>query len=137
MKRNEVALVPRLCLETPCPGGSASFTTRGGASNALSSKAEPGNKLRGGFILVELLVVMAIIAILVAILIPTISSLQASGRSTQSTNNLEQMGKALKNYQSRGLGNIKLDGWQVKLKPYLDGAEEVFVDPSDINGSPS
>src|SRR5260370_42526524 len=34
-------LVPRLCLGTHCPGGSAS---RGGASGALRSQAEPGHE---------------------------------------------------------------------------------------------
>jgi prepilin-type N-terminal cleavage/methylation domain-containing protein len=54
---------------------------------------------RRGFNLVELLVVIAIIAILVAMLIPTVQRVRANARSSQSKNNLSQMGKALKHYE--------------------------------------
>lgn len=47
-----------------------------------------------GFTIIELLVTMVIIAILVAILVPAVSSIRESARSTECQNNLKQMGIA-------------------------------------------
>ena len=90
-----------------------------------------------GFTLVELLVVITIIAILVAILLPAVQRVRASARSAQSKNNLSQMGKALKNYEGLGRGNLKHIGWRAQLAPYVDDESEVFIDPADDDGEPS
>ena len=92
---------------------------------------------RRGFTLVELLVVISIIAILVAILLPAVQKVRASARSAQSKNNLAQMGKALKNYEGTGQGNVSHSDWQTKLGPYIDESTDVFVDPADDNGPAS
>ena len=92
---------------------------------------------RAAFTLIELLVVITIIAILVAILLPAVQRVRASARSTQSKSNLSEMGKAIKHYEGLGRGNLKIDGWQDTLKPYLDDADEVFFDPADDNDPPS
>ena len=97
-------------------------------------RVRPSRKREGevrAFTLVELLVVITIIAILVAILLPAVQRVRASARSAQSKNNLSQMGKAMRQYEQAGLGNVPTDGWQDKLKPHLDESVEVFVDPSD------
>src|SRR5690349_19673489 len=53
-----------------------------------------------GFTLIELLVVMLIIAILMGLLIPAVNSARQSARSTQSKNNLKQIGLAFHLFQS-------------------------------------
>ena len=85
----------------------------------------------GGFTLVELLVVITIITILVAILLPAVQRVRASARSSQSKNNLSQMGKAMRQYEQAGRGNVPVDGWQDALKPHLEDTVAVFADPSD------
>ena len=89
-----------------------------------------------GFTLVELLVVITIIAILVAILLPAVQRVRASARSTQSKNNLAQMGKGMKHYEGLGRGNLRHDNWQTDLAPYVEEEAGTFVDPADDNGLP-
>ncbi len=54
----------------------------------------------GGFTLVELLTVIAIIGVLIALLIPAIQAARESSRRTRCTNNLKQLGVGLSSYES-------------------------------------
>ena len=81
-----------------------------------------------GFTLVELLVVIAIIGVLVGLLLPAVQTARESGRRTQCTGNLKQMGLAIANFESIRkvfpCGRVARDptcySWAFALLPWLE-----------------
>jgi prepilin-type N-terminal cleavage/methylation domain-containing protein len=61
--------------------------------------SNPGSS-RGGFTLVELLCVIAILGLLVALLMPAVQSARESARRTHCQNNLKQIGYGILQFES-------------------------------------
>jgi prepilin-type N-terminal cleavage/methylation domain-containing protein/prepilin-type processing-associated H-X9-DG protein len=100
----------------------------------------------GGFTLVELLVVVAIIAVLAGLLFPVFAQAREKGRQTYCLSNLRQMSAAMMLYTEDhdgfyppaigrdGRRPIDVDAtWMHFLEPYLKSSG-VFIDPS--SGAP-
>lgn len=74
---------------------------------------------KGGFTLVELLVVILIIVILLAILVPSLSMAREASRRAGCANNLSQIARAMITYDS-AFNN--LPGWRMQLSGYSNVA---------------
>jgi len=101
------------------------------------------NKRAGGFTLMELLVVIAVIAILAVVLLPGVSQAKASAQSTVCKSNLRQSGLALSlyldefkrfpiGYYPRPANNFDWysGSWIDFLLPYAGGSTGIFQCPS-------
>jgi prepilin-type N-terminal cleavage/methylation domain-containing protein len=100
------------------------------------------------FTLIELLTVIAIIGVLAAILLPTISHVRASAKSSRCAANLRQTGTAIQNYISDNKGSLPPVGhttispyftadprsFQHALKPYLSTGNTTSWNTASLAG---
>jgi prepilin-type N-terminal cleavage/methylation domain-containing protein/prepilin-type processing-associated H-X9-DG protein len=88
-------------------------------------------RVRAGFTLLELLVVISILGLLFCLLLPAVQAARESGRKSQCANNLRQIGMAIQDFHAalgflpsstRPAGNTSLPrtSWETYLLPYLD-----------------
>jgi prepilin-type N-terminal cleavage/methylation domain-containing protein/prepilin-type processing-associated H-X9-DG protein len=105
--------------------------------SALPSRnSRPACGPRGGFTLVELLVVITIIAMLVGLLVPAVMAARNAARKTQCMNNQQQLGKGILQYVTTkekfpplfslqpnlptGATPLMAVGWVPPILPYIE-----------------
>jgi prepilin-type N-terminal cleavage/methylation domain-containing protein/prepilin-type processing-associated H-X9-DG protein len=99
------------------------------------------NRLRRGFTLVELLVVIGIIALLISILMPALSAAKHQANLLKCASNLRTLGQVMQQYAADNKGNIPRDYtkseirqghilWAEAFAPYLD---KKFVQVRDLS----
>src|ERR1700676_2505904 len=84
--------------------GSSSEQFKAAASEAMPAGPCHVRRVRVGFTLVELLVVIGIIALLIGILLPALSKARAQGNWAVCLSNMRQIGQALSMYANENQG---------------------------------
>ena len=73
----------------------------------VSHRPRPASSI-GGFTLVELLTVIAIVGVLAAVIIPVVGKVRASARASADLANMRQLGKSMLLYAGENKGAINI-----------------------------
>jgi len=87
------------------------------AAKFVRHSPSAGDVRKGGFTLVELLVVILIIVLIVAILVPSLSMAREASRRAACASNLQQIARGMITYDS---AITQLPGWRMTLPGYSD-----------------
>ena len=104
-------------------------------------RRHPGERLRGGFTLLELAVAIGILVAIIAILLPVISRARAAGQRVRCLANLRQISMGFHVFADRNQGMLPDPAaaqvsWETLLTPYTQ-QRGVFACPADTELYPS
>jgi prepilin-type N-terminal cleavage/methylation domain-containing protein/prepilin-type processing-associated H-X9-DG protein len=98
-------------------------------------------RLRRGFTLVELLVVVAIIGALIALLLPAVQQARATARRASCSSSMRQIGLATQMFANDHAGRFPQtihagpgESWVYTLSPYVENVEEIRICAEDPKG---
>lgn len=105
-------------------------TTLKSTLRAFSRRCATG--YRGGFTLIEMLVVIAVIVILIALLLPAVGAARSRVRQTQCASNLAQIHKAWTMASAKLPQPVPATQWPQKLASFVEQQTKVFLCPDDM-----
>ncbi len=91
-------------------------------------------RLRNGFTLVELLVVITVIGMLISLLLPAVQAARESARNTQCKSRLRQLGLGYHIFlsQRRDSELIQVNQWTSQWLPFIENQSSMYLCPNDL-----
>jgi prepilin-type N-terminal cleavage/methylation domain-containing protein/prepilin-type processing-associated H-X9-DG protein len=145
--RGQARSVP-LTPQSEAKPGPASRTSQSGEGSpqSRSSRQHGAGGLifgRGGFSLLEMFAVLAVVGVLISLVAAGFSRTQIAAQRTQCLNNLRQIGLAIRTYADEHGGHLPPtrhtatagQAWVQQLRPYLENVDKIRISPADPRGA--